>query len=372
MDDFVNKNLVEMTALLSDMISCRTENPPGDEYLCAKVVTRFLDKYKIPYSIHERAPGRSNVVATLGKGGRTLLLSAHMDVVPAGEGWDSDPFSMTERDGKLFGRGTSDDKGPLAALLFMMKYFSQNPGQLNCKLVVVAAADEEKGSANGVKYLVDEGFVKADFAIMGDTDGESLEIDIAEKGVLQFSLHTKGRQAHASLPAEGRNAVYAMCDWIWYIRNMEFKGEKHPILSAPTFNIGQISGGVAPNVVPGSCEAILDMRILPGMEPGAIREKLMGLTQEISEKNPDITYEAKQLGFLPPTQVSAEDPCLKVVEDAIRKVKGREPQFIGMGGATDCKAFITRGIPAVAFGPAQRTLRIWPMSTSTRAIWLTS
>jgi succinyl-diaminopimelate desuccinylase len=260
MRDFVTKNIDETISLIADLVGCNTTNPPGEEHLAAKVVCSYLDRHGIQYRTHEHVAGRTNVVAEMGTGARTLLLAAHVDVVPAGDGWDTDPFKLTTKNGRMYARGVSDDKGPLAAILAAARYFSENPDKLRCKLQIVAAADEERGSNEGLKYLMANGLVTADFAIMGDIAGHCVEIDVAEKGVAHFHLEVKGKQAHASVPEEGRNAIYAMADWIARIRRNEFKFTPHHILSAPSINSGMLSGGVAPNVVAGDCKAVLDMR----------------------------------------------------------------------------------------------------------------
>ncbi len=347
----ISLDIAEMVELVSKLVACDTVNPPGNEYKSAAVVAAFCDKYNIPYAVYSKTRQRDNIVASLGNGEKTLLMAAHMDVVPVGDGWNTNPFEMVVKDGKMWGRGVSDDKGPLAGLLMMLKHFAQHPDQLNCNLVVVAAADEERGSAEGLKYLVDKGIVAPNFVVIGDIAGHCLEVDVAEKGVAQYELKTMGKQAHAAVPHEGRNAVYAMCDWISRVRSAEFKYEKHPILSPPTRNIGKIGGGIAPNVVPADCTAVLDTRILPGMNPEELRLFLLDLAKLDADRNPDVTYSVELKAFLPPTELSTDNPYLSTLMNAIKSVKGTEGKFIGSGGATDCKAFILKGIPAVAFGP---------------------
>ena len=353
---WVAEHMDETVALLSDLVACRTVNPPGDEHLAAAVVTSFLDRFSIPWRTYEKEKGRTNVVAVLGSGSPNLLMAAHMDVVPPGDGWETDPFTLTVRDGRMFARGVMDDKGPLAGILTAARFFAENPSELPCTLTVVAAADEEQGSALGLKYLVAEGLIEPDFVLIGDIAGHCLEIDVAEKGVLQFELAAKGRQAHAAVPHEGRNAIYAMCDWIRRIRAAKLPGEAHPYLSPPTVNIGKISGGIAPNVVPGECRAVLDMRVLPGTDPEMIRSLLLNLASLDSDRNPDITFSAERIGWLPPTELPLPSPGLDALQRAIRAVKRKRPKLIGSGGATDCKAFIAAGIPAVAFGPGDENV----------------
>ncbi|MFA4986027.1 MAG: M20 family metallopeptidase [Candidatus Brocadiia bacterium] len=358
MRDYASHNIDETISLIADMVGCNTTNPPGDEHLAAKVVCSFLNRHGISYRTHEHVAGRTNVVAELGKGEKTLLLAAHIDVVPAGEGWDTPPFQLTVKDGRMFGRGVSDDKGPLAGILSAIRYFVENPDMLHCKLLVVAAADEERGSNEGFKYLMANGLVNADFCIIGDIAGHCEEIDIAEKGVAHFHLEVKGKQAHASVPNEGRNAIYAMADWIARIRRYEFKFSPHHILSAPTINVGMISGGIAPNVVAGDCKAVMDMRYLPGMDIEKVRQELLYLSNLDASDNPDVKCSVRidETHILRPTQLSPDNEDLRLLSSAIEKVKGKKPEFKGFGGATDCKTFIEKGIPAVAFGPGDESV----------------
>ena len=101
----------ELIDLLARLVAARTENPPGNETVAAAVLADYFDRYGIRHESHEAAPGRTNILGYVGSGGKRLFLPGHLDVVPAGDGWTTDPFGPVVRDGRMYGRGVSDDKG---------------------------------------------------------------------------------------------------------------------------------------------------------------------------------------------------------------------------------------------------------------------
>jgi len=128
----------------------------GEEYRVAEIVKRVFEKNDIPYDVYARQEGRPNVIAILGKNesGKRLLMPAHMDIVPAGEGWDTDPFEAVEKDGMLFGRGTLDNKGPLASILLAAEVMKELglDNELTGQLQIAALSDEEAEDPDGIDY----------------------------------------------------------------------------------------------------------------------------------------------------------------------------------------------------------------------------
>ncbi|HPY01247.1 MAG TPA: M20/M25/M40 family metallo-hydrolase, partial [Candidatus Marinimicrobia bacterium] len=238
----------------------------GEEYRIAEIVQRELDKAGIPYEIFARAEGRPNVISRLGqnKSGQRLLMPAHMDVVPAGEGWLTDPFEVVEKEGKLYGRGTLDNKGPLASILIAAQILKKLgiDQQLTGELMVAALSDEEAEDPDGINYgigyLVEENLINPTMAIVPDIGGNMLEIDVAEKGRTVIKITAIGKQAHGSTPEKGINAIFMMAKLVDELERLKFKYEVHPVLGNPTLNLGEIHGGVASNIVPGSCYIYLD------------------------------------------------------------------------------------------------------------------
>jgi len=203
----------------------------GEEYRVAEIVTRELEKSGIAYEIFARMEGRPNVISKLGQGksGQCLLMPAHMDVVPAGEGWDTDPFKVVEKDGKLFGRGTLDNKGPLVSILVAAEILKKLgiDQQLRGELMVAALSDEEAEDPDGINYgigyLIEEKLIQPTLSVVPDIGGNMLEIDVAEKGRTVIKITAIGKQAHGSTPEKGINAVYMMAKLVNELEKIQFK-----------------------------------------------------------------------------------------------------------------------------------------------------
>lgn len=341
--EFIKKNEEIYVKLLCGLIRAKTVNPPGDEYLAAKVIKKQISKIGAKYDTYEKVKHRTNLVAKIGnEKGKKILISTHLDTVPAGDGWETDPFEPVIKDGKVFGRGACDNKGQATASLFALDCLKQMEKNLKNQYIFLYAADEEVGSSAGVKYLINENKINPDYAIIVDIEGGMQKIDIAEKGVLNLKIICKGKQAHGATPHKGVSAIVNMSKLIAKLEHYSLKAELHPYLSRPTINFGTISGGSAPNTVAGTCETVMNIRYLPSQTPEAIVEEL----KKISERFGDFKLEVMMK--IPPTEVDSKN----LIVENIRKVTDRhgiKAALTGLSGATDTKSFIVQGIPAVGF-----------------------
>ncbi len=341
----------ETVTLLSDLIAAKTVNPPGDEWRAAEVVERYLKSAGIPFTRHEKEPGRSNVVARIGKGKPRIIVVGHIDTVPAGEGWATDPFTAVEKDGNLYGRGSTDDKGATASMLVAGKYLKGIEKQLGGEIILVAAADEEVGSRLGMRYLLDEKIVEGDFAIIPDAGTDMQEVIVAEKAALFYQITSFGKQAHGSTPEKGVNAIKSLMEVLRRIDKMPFDVKEHRLLTPPTFNLGAIQGGIAPNVVPAKCVADLDMRFLPGDSAERIIAKVEAICREVEREIPGARFEVKVRNSDTPIELADDHPLVAAVVEETRAVMGRAPKVVGLSGSTVAKFCMAHNIPAVNFAP---------------------
>ncbi|MGB9904073.1 MAG: M20 family metallopeptidase, partial [Desulfotomaculales bacterium] len=205
--------------ILAGLIRINTVNPPGNETAAARYLKEIFDAAGIPGEIIEAEKGRGNFLARLGKGERKLLFLSHTDVVPAGENWDFDPFGGEIKDGVVCGRGALDCKGLAAAEAFAVLRLAREEAPLSGTLIFAATADEEKGGAGGVKYLLTScpEKLRADFAVNEGAEepvclnGRTVNfIQTGEKGTAWSTLRAKGRACHGSVPTLGDNAVLKM------------------------------------------------------------------------------------------------------------------------------------------------------------------
>ena len=176
---------------------------------------------------------------------------------------ERNPFNAWVENGRIFGRGASDNKGQMAAMMAVTRFLKENESRLKGQLILIGAADEERGSSLGLEYLVNECGVRADFAIIPDVAHNMQMIDVTEKGALFLEIISHGKQAHGSRPEMGINAVWHLITLLERIKQIKFKHTFHPLHTPPTLNLGSIHGGTAPNVVPALCKAQLDIRYLP-------------------------------------------------------------------------------------------------------------
>ena len=336
-----------------------TEHPylkiRGEEWRVAKIVKRELNKMGVPFDEFARMEGRPNVIGKIGKdaSGKKLLMPAHMDIVPAGEGWDTDPFDVIEKDGMLLGRGTLDNKGPLASIMAAVDVLKKLKidEELNGQLMIAALSDEEAADPDGIDYgigyLMEEKHIAPTYSIIPDI-GENMKfIDIAEKGRTVFKITAIGKQAHGSTPERGINAVYMMAKMVNEIENLKFDYQAHPVLGHPSLNLGEIQGGAAPNIVPGTCVIYIDIRSVPGMTKDGVIAQL----QDCADKVKDGKFEIKLMAWSDPHAISPENELVDAIQANAKEILGFVPVTGGQGGGTYAKTLNLKGVMAVGWGP---------------------
>ncbi|MBT3181294.1 MAG: ArgE/DapE family deacylase [Deltaproteobacteria bacterium] len=355
-------------ALLKDMVAVKSVNcgkaqmadhpyltVNGDESKVIEILKAYCDKAGLKSDVYELLEGRGNLIAKYGNEGKSLCIGAHVDVVPAGDPaqWDTDPWVMTERDGKVFGRGTMDNKGQAVACTMAMEMLKDIGVELNGELVMAALAGEEFHENDepdpGIKFVTEKGYLKPDFAIIPDIAEHMKMIDVAEKGRVVIRVISQGKQAHGSTPELGINAIEKLAQFIAKIETMEMKYEPHDVLKKPSRNLGIVKGGSAVNNVPNQAEATYDIRYVPGQSA----EGLITEFQMCAEGIADGKFEFKIEDDNPPHQVDPNNPLVKSIQANSKEILGFEPQTFGIGGGTFCKPFNIAGIQAVGFGPGE-------------------
>jgi len=329
---------------------CPGQQVPGEETRVVEVLEPELDALGIPYQVFALHPRRANLVATLGQGGQAMAVGLHSDIVPPGDGWATDPYLVTVKDGLLYGRGVLDNKGPMASCIIAMKLLVEAEIPLAGRLQLAAIASEEyheQGEPDpGIGFLLEQGALKPDLAVIPDI-GENLKgIDIAEKGRTEIHVTAIGRQAHGSTPERGVNAVYLAARLISLIEQATLPHQEHPVLGQPSINLGLIHGGAASNIVPGECSFTLDVRYVPGMSAQGVADFIRGLAAQVQgEFKVQVGHDA------PPHAIDADNPLVHAIQRNAEPVLGFVPEPFGMGGGTFAKAFNLGGIPAVGWGP---------------------
>ena len=273
--------------LLRQLVQIPSPNPPGDTRALADFVAEQMRA--IGCELRTPAPAAKpearNAIATLGHGDPVIMLHAHIDTVPIAKNeadkWTVDPYAGALRDGALYGKGSIDDKAPLASMMLAMRDAAAQKS-LRGTLVLVAAAEEEVGGQLGSKWLADQGHLPAcDFIIVGEQTGN--KVAIAHKGVMRATVHTEGRAVHATNPDRGINAIVAMSKIIAALDayHRELAKRVHPVVGVPTCNIGVIEGGSTANAVPDACHIKLDRRMIPREDPDLVKAELVEVIESV-------------------------------------------------------------------------------------------
>jgi len=326
----------------------------GEEYRVGNIVKRELDALGVKYDEFSRMEGRPNIIAKMGKDetGKRLLMASHMDVVPAGEGWDTDPYQVVEKDGFLYGRGVLDDKGPLVSTIVAVEVLKKLglEDEIKGELQIAALSDEEAedpdGIDYGVGYLVEENLINSTYAIIPDIGENMKAIDVAEKGRTVFKVTAIGKQAHGSTPEKGVNAVYLMAKFVNEVEKLKFDYEVHPVLGHPSLNLGEIHGGAAPNIVPGTCFVYLDIRTVPGMTKENVTKAIESCIDKVEGE-----FEVEIMAWSEPHGIDPNNELVYAIQENSQDVLGLKPETFGMGGGTFAKTLNLAGIMAVGWGP---------------------
>ena len=344
--------------LLTDMIKIDTTG--GKEAALAEMLAERLAAVGIEVKLAPVEAGRFNLVACLpGRNqGNRLVLNAHLDTVPVGEGWTRDPFGAAIAAGKLYGRGSSDTKSSLAAMAMVMIEFAQAGTALEHDLVLLATAGEEKDMAGARAFVATGGMDGAGCLVVGEPTnhvGEAgcLEVVNTTKGCLLTDLRTKGISSHGARPAEGVNAVLLMAEYLDRLKRCppyECFGSD-PDLGQPTWAPTIIHGGKAANMVPDSCEAILDLRPIPGMTEADALRPLREAAAAIWGASWEQFIDISARFFLRPLRCEPSHPVLQTALAAALDC-GIKANFRRFFGASDVSYLcVDPALPFFIFGP---------------------
>jgi acetylornithine deacetylase/succinyl-diaminopimelate desuccinylase family protein len=347
----INKdNAIELTKVL---VGFKTVNPPGNERECAEYIAEKMKSLGLSVKLEEKHTGRGNCVATIkgSKGKPTLIFNGHIDVVAPGDGWQTDPFKGVVINDKIYGRGTSDMKAGIAAMMTAIESLVEAKVELQGDLVFTAVADEESLGPLGTKFLVEQG-LRGDMAIVGEPT--NMQVETAERGVLWTEIITEGKSAHGGRPWLGINAIYKMNEVINALRKLEQElGQKrHPLVRSPTISVNVINGGNRINVVPDSCSILVDRRTIPGESIETAIAEINGILEKQRSEDPSFKASLRIINCAEAFEISQEETIVQSLSKAIHLVTGQRPRLKGKDACTDAHILVTKaGIPTALFGP---------------------
>jgi acetylornithine deacetylase/succinyl-diaminopimelate desuccinylase family protein len=338
--------------LLADLIALPSVNPaflpPGDPHAGEGRVAAFLEdrarKLGLDCEHLPVLPGRSNLLVRLvpkQRAVRRILLAPHLDTV-GGLEIPGTLFTPALKENRLYGRGACDTKGSVAAMFSALLAVAREQPPSETEIIFAGLVDEESGQA-GSRQLAADRF-QPDLAIVGEPT--RLKIVTAHKGVLWLRLVTTGKAAHGARPELGRNAVHTMArivDMLETTYAALLRRRQHPLLGRPTVNVGAISGGTQPNIVPSRCTIAVDRRTLPGESDAAVCKQITAL---LKARGLSAKFESLQGGPCVPLETS---PGLPLVAQFMSVARQRSP--VGVDFFSDAAILASGGIPSILFGP---------------------
>ncbi|MBV9543440.1 MAG: acetylornithine deacetylase/succinyl-diaminopimelate desuccinylase family protein [Chloroflexi bacterium] len=366
----------ELVGFTQALVRVPSVNPPGDRYAeCADLIATQLRKfgYTVEHFAPTNQPDRVNVVGTLGQGRTVLHFNGHYDVVPAENGWTVDPFSAILRDGRIYGRGTCDQKAGISASLFAVEAIRRAGIPLDATIEQSATPDEESGGFAGVAHLCDVGRLSSSrqryVVITEPLDPE--RVCIGHRGVYWFELTTLGRVGHGSMPALAVNAAEQMAHLIELIdrelrprlrQRVSSAPVEPPPARQPSINLNSVHAGQPPGIlqtpaVPDRCTAVFDRRFIHEESFASVRAEITELLDRAG-----VAYELRDLMRVDPLLGSADSTLARATAGAIRDVLQVEPSFIASPGTYDQKHVVRRaGIQeCIAYGPGRLVLAHQP------------
>jgi succinyl-diaminopimelate desuccinylase len=340
-------NESRVLSLLKELISANSENPPGYEADVAKILRDHMEAHGIS-CVSVGSSKRPNLIFSSHDGEKgDLVMHGHMDTVPIGklENWLYDPFNSEIVDGRLYGRGACDMKGPVAALTETLILYTE--AKHNKPLVVLTTSDEESG-CSGAEEVAASGLLEGiKYGVCAEPT--NLEILIGEKGLFWSKVISTGKSAHGSRPEEGVNAIEACIDAIKILTSEPYPYTEDEFLGQPTMNIGVIQGGIKVNVVPDTCDALLDMRIVKDQDPDSL---LKEMNTRLESAGLSDRVHVEYVHGKPAVMTPSDAEIVGIAKSAVAKITGTEPSLATATYGTDCSVLQPKvGILHVICGP---------------------
>ncbi len=349
-------SVIELT---QSLVRIPSENPTGSEAKIGEFVADWMRRLPgVEVISYEVRPGRPNVIGLLpGQTRRPgLAYLGHMDTVPRGEGWVHGPFDGVIEDGKLYGRGSADMKGGLAAIMVALQNLATSGQRPRKDLLVCATMDEEGTDMLGAVDLVKRGHIDRDTIIVA-TEPTGLKLLTAHKGVIWYEIITRGKNAHAGNPQHGVDAIHGMAKVLAALKDrVAALPHAHASLGWPSVTYGKIEGGEKTNVVPDRCRVEVDMRLVPPMTIAASAELVRQVADEVMAGFPGLKVEFRQFNIdRPPVETDPKSPVIDGFKSAIAAVTGAKAEVDGFPAYTDAAiiAAITGNPHSALYGPGR-------------------
>jgi succinyl-diaminopimelate desuccinylase len=375
--EYIESQKEELVELVQNLVKIPTVNPPGDNYdKFSQLASNWLsdagitvEVVEIPKeSLSELVPygmglPRFNILGRLkGSGGYPVLcLNGHYDVVPVGTGWSKEPFSPVIENGRIYGRGSCDTKGGIAAMMMAVKAISQCKVNLKGELIIALTPDEELSSGAGVSYLLNKELIKPQYAIITEPTGPK-NIVIGQKGGIWGEISVKGKSSHAAIPFAGENAFIKLVEVADSIEKkfkpfLAKKKSKYKFLPGEDISTitlgGKVQSGQEAAIIPNISSMSFDYRIIPDDSVDDGEKLLLNFIENLNKENPNlkigVTVWFKGSHYV----TSSENDLCRVMRKTIKENLLQEPIYTVSSVWAETTYFIDKGVQAVTYGPGR-------------------
>ncbi len=350
----------EIVKLTRELVSIPSHwEVPGQEIEVVNALEKFFYKQEVEYELQPVEGDRYNIIAKLpGKGkGRSLAFNGHLDTVPP-YNMTVEPFGAVMEDGKIYGRGTNDMKGPVASMIYALLAFKRSGLRLAGDLYFTGVLAEETNS-DGTESLIESGF-KVDGAIVGEPSNR--EYAIGHRGLEWLEFEITGKPAHGGIPEAGINAIVKAAKFINRVEEKiipRLKGLQHPYMGPSVMNFGLINGGQQPSTVADRCIIQLDRRYTPQENLEDVLKEYEDILEELSLEDPDFKGVMRRMESNlmkkydhVPMETSPDDPLVESVKSVLQYLTQEPPRLTTRRGWTDAAILNYYGnIATVVYGP---------------------
>jgi acetylornithine deacetylase/succinyl-diaminopimelate desuccinylase-like protein len=368
LDAWIDAHFDEQVRFLQELIRVPTDTPPGNNAPHAERAAELLqglgfavEKHAVP-DTEVHAAGLESITNLIVRrkygAGTTVLLNAHGDVVPPGEGWTKDPYGGEIEDGKIYGRASAVSKCDFSTYAFAVRALEAVAKPTQGSVELLFTYDEEFGGEVGPAWLLKHKVIHPDLMIAA---GFSYQVVTAHNGCLQMEVTVHGKMAHAAIPASGVDALQAANRILTalYAQNTLYQSITSNVvgITHPYLNIGTIEGGTNTNVVPGRVSFKLDRRMIPEENPSEVEATLRKLIEDTASSLPGITVDIRRILLARALQpLPGNQPLVNAIQRHGEQVFGEPIPALGTPLYTDVRLFCEAGIPGVIYGAGPRTV----------------
>ena len=368
LDAWIDSHFDEQVKFLQALIRVPTDTPPGNNAPHADRTALLLadfgltaEKHAVPAADVHAAGLESvtNLIVRRHYGpGKTVLLNAHGDVVPPGDGWTKNPYGGEIEDGKIYGRASAVSKCDFSTFTFALRALEAVAKPLAGSVELLFTYDEEFGGELGPGWLLKNKIIQPDLMIAA---GFSYQVVTAHYGCLQMEVTVHGRMAHAAIPDSGVDALQAAVHILnaLYAQNTLYRSVRSEVegITHPYLNIGTIEGGTNTNVIPGRVTFKLDRRMIPEENPVEVEANLRKIIAEAAAQKAGITVDVRRMLLAKALQpLPGNQPLVAAIQKHGLEVFGEVIPAMGTPLYTDVRLFCEAGIPGVVYGAGPRTV----------------